>query len=464
MKNKNDNFPGCIGEIESVIGYVFRDKSLLTQAFTRTSFCNEAKQRGEALQSNEVLEFVGDSVLSVAIITFLMQTHAERCAHGIHTQLNEGDFSNIKSKLSDKKNLSECIKALGLEKHLRLGEGDKKLGIESEPSVMEDLFESIIGAVYLDSERDISVIMRVVSRMLDVSLYAVKNPPMQSTKNALQEFCADKRRRLPAPIYKTLGEEGPDHKKIYERGVYIGERLVASAKGKNLKLADTAAAEIALGILVKEEKVAAEKVEAEKAKAAEPTESKKKKAEPMKKAEPKPKAKSTAQKKPEAEGTEQSKTPAAKNAAQKKTAAKSPDAKRSTAKVDAQEKQSTKNSANSGKKQTNVSKAAEPTVKPIIVKTVKNATQGGTSAAAKLKTHATKSKVATPTFKDLGESREGAKTVYRVECIFMGKSAVGTGATRPEAKENAADKILGTLTPKKPAAKPVKKAKKGKKI
>ena len=242
-KERQDFFPTHIPAIEKIIGYTFRDKSLITQAFTRTSFCNE---NGGEYQSNEVLEFIGDSVLSVSIITFLMDMHAERYEHGIKTVFDEGDFSNIKSKLSDKKNLSECITSLGLEKYLRMGEGDKKLGIEKEPSVKEDLFESIIGATYIDCGRNIATVMKVVSRMLDVSIYAVKNPPTQSAKNALQEFCADKKRKLPPPAYKTLSEEGPDHRKTYERGVYIGDRLVASGKGKNLKLADAAAADAAL--------------------------------------------------------------------------------------------------------------------------------------------------------------------------------------------------------------------------
>ena len=103
-QEKKDIFPTCLPEIEKIIGYTFRDKSLITQAFTRTSFCNE---NGGAYQSNEVLEFIGDSVLSVSIITFLMDMHAERYEHGIRTVFGEGDFSNIKSKLSDKKNLSE---------------------------------------------------------------------------------------------------------------------------------------------------------------------------------------------------------------------------------------------------------------------------------------------------------------------------------------------------------------------
>ena len=192
------DFDKSVGEIEKIIGYTFKDKSLLRQAFTRTSYCNEHKSvDGVRLQSNEVLEFFGDGVLSVAIISFMLRQCTERYAHGIKTDLTEGDFSNIKSKLSDKKNLSARAMALGLGKYLNMGEGDAKLGIEKEPSVMEDLFESIIGAIYVDCGMSIPTVMRVVEKMLDVGEYISKTPPIQSAKNALQEWCADKKRRLP---------------------------------------------------------------------------------------------------------------------------------------------------------------------------------------------------------------------------------------------------------------------------
>ena len=159
-------FAKAIPEIERVIGYKFKDKTLLTQAFTRTSFCNEA--HGD-YQSNEVLEFLGDSVLSCAIITRLVCDLAQRYEYGIKTKLGEGDFTNIKSRLSDKSNLSRSMARLGLQKHLIMGEGDAKLGIENEPSVMEDLFESIIGAIYLDSGMSVSTAAGCVERMLDIS-------------------------------------------------------------------------------------------------------------------------------------------------------------------------------------------------------------------------------------------------------------------------------------------------------
>lgn len=257
-ENKMD-FQKHVPTIEKKINYVFRDKSLLKQAFTRSSYCNEKNYKGrENYSSNEVLEFFGDSVLSTAIISLLLEEKTRRYPHGIQTELNEGDLSNIRSKLSDKRNLSRCTSQLGLQKYLLLGEGDSKLMISEEASVMEDLFESIIGAVYIDSSMDIKTVIRVVSGMLDISEYSNGEAPIQSYKNALQEWCADKSRRLPPPVYKTISEEGPDHKKVYERGCYIGEKLYGVGKGKNQKLADTAAAEAALAKLKGEETPKAE--------------------------------------------------------------------------------------------------------------------------------------------------------------------------------------------------------------
>ena len=255
-------FAKAIPDIERAIGYKFKDKSLLTQAFTRTSFCNEAHGN---YQSNEVLEFLGDSVLSCAIITRLVCDLAQRYEHGIRTKLGEGDFTNIKSHLSDKSNLSRSMAHLGLEKYLIMGEGDSKLGIESEPSVMEDLFESIIGAIYLDSGMSIDAAIKSVEKMLDISEYTAGNAAKKSAKNALQEWCADKARRLPAPRYETESETGPDHKKTYVRVCYIGDRLVGRGEGKNFKIADSMAAENALSTLmekaVKSEKTVPTKVE-----------------------------------------------------------------------------------------------------------------------------------------------------------------------------------------------------------
>ena len=241
------DFDKNIPEIEGIVGYTFTDKSLLRQAFTRSSYCNEAPA-GIKLQSNEVLEFFGDSALSLGIVTYLINEKTARYTYGVRTELKEGDFSNIRSKLSDKKNLAENVKRLGLEKFLLLGEGDEKLGIRHEISVMEDLFESIIGAIYIDSEFSVNAVMKSVGLMLDITHYLNSETPapIQSYKNALQEWCQNKKRRLPTPRYEKLEESGPDHSKTYTCACIIGDTVMGVGNGKNLKLAEAAAAEAAL--------------------------------------------------------------------------------------------------------------------------------------------------------------------------------------------------------------------------
>ena len=249
------NFNKNIEHIEKVLGYTFKDKSLLTQAFTRASFCNENHNGKIKYTSNEVLEFFGDSILSTAIVSLLLKGKTKRYEYGILTELNEGDFSTIRSNLSDKKNLSATTKALGLEKYLLMSRGDEKLDIGKEPSVMEDLYESIIGAIYIDSGMDLATVISVVEKTLDVSSYVSDaNTPKKNAKNLLQEWCDDKKHRLPHPEYKVLSAVGPDNKKTYECGVYIGEKLYGKGTGKNQKLAEAEAAKIALDLLTAEAK------------------------------------------------------------------------------------------------------------------------------------------------------------------------------------------------------------------
>lgn len=392
---KKDGFTAAIGSIERKIGYTFRDKSLCRQAFTRSSWCNEHPDEG--FQSNEVLEFFGDSVLSVAIISFLLSESTERCERGIKTALGEGDFSNIKSKLSDKTNLSASTAKLGLEEYLLVGEGDAKLGIKSEPSVMEDLFESIIGAVYIDSDKDLKMVTKVVTNMLDMSVYSDSSAASVSPKNALQEWCADKKRRLPPPVYKTVSESGPDHKKEYERGVYVGERLLATAKGKNLKTADSLAAKEALSILMSESK------------------GQKAQAEPASRSSEKPVAT-----KPEAK-SKKAQTEAAPRAG----------GKPSTARPEA-----------------NAERASKSVAAPVLaisedgVKGEKKKPTKSLSASARLRAEATKRSVAGPVFRDLGLIAEDE---HCVECSFLGQRAIASAPTRAEAKERAAENIRDAL-------------------
>lgn len=252
-------FEKSIPRIEEVLGYTFRDKALLRQAFTRESFCNEERQMGRAAASNEVLEFCGDSVLSAAIVTIL----AERCARrdrkaGLLSELSEGDFSIIKSNLTNKSMLGERMKGAGLAAYMRIGMGDRVKKIWEEPSVREDLFESIIGAIWFDCGGDMGTVIRVLQPLLDVDEYLKKGSShtSPSPKNAVQEWCDSRAHRGATFVYEKTGERGPDHDKHYEVTCRIttkdGRVFVGRGEGRSTKRAEIEAAADVLRLLEQE--------------------------------------------------------------------------------------------------------------------------------------------------------------------------------------------------------------------
>lgn len=243
-----------IEHVEKTLGYTFRDKSLLVQAFVRSSFCNE--RDGARLQSNEVLEFFGDSVLSAVLVSIFIRDFAKRDAFGIRTDYGEGELSTLKSNLSDKKNLSRSMRELGLAEYLLMGNGDKKEAIGAQASVMEDLYESLLGAVYIDCDKDMQTMIRVVERTLDTSVFLHRCAPQKSYKNLLQEYCQEKTRRLPLPTYEVLRKEGPEHDSRVLCACLVGGKMLGQGWGKNEKEAENAAAGVALQSLREEAEIA----------------------------------------------------------------------------------------------------------------------------------------------------------------------------------------------------------------
>lgn len=203
--------------IEDKIGYTFHNKALLRQAFTRSSYVNERAQGRipSDTQSNEVLEFFGDSLLSAALAYLLLQRYATLGEHGLETALGEADFSIIKSNMSDKRALAAAIRRLGINRFLRLSRGDENQNVLAQDSPNEDLFESIVAAVALDSGMDFPTVVEVVKRLDDVERLltrrgngaAVKNP-----KSAVKEYC--EKHRIPY-TYDLIGSEGPEHAKTF---------------------------------------------------------------------------------------------------------------------------------------------------------------------------------------------------------------------------------------------------------
>ena len=160
LDNKDLNF------IQDQIGYTFRNTDLLQQAFVRKSY--SAENGG---QNNEVLEFIGDKVLDLMVVRLLTEkygiiTDSEKYRE-YSSRYDEGELTEIKSSLVEKKTLAQRMRELGFAKYLIMGRGDELQKVDREQSVQEDLFEAIIGAVALDSGWDMRAMQDTVEIMLN---------------------------------------------------------------------------------------------------------------------------------------------------------------------------------------------------------------------------------------------------------------------------------------------------------
>lgn len=156
-----------LNKIEALIGYEFDEPMLLQQAFIRRSYSQE-----HGGKNNEVLELIGDSALSNAVIKKLAEYYGAFTNNGeFATRYQEGKLSKFKEKLVESSMLAHRIDQLGLADYLIMGKGDINKNVQDEESVKEDLFEAIIGAVALDCDWNIETIQDVVETMLDIEYY-----------------------------------------------------------------------------------------------------------------------------------------------------------------------------------------------------------------------------------------------------------------------------------------------------
>lgn len=223
--------------IEQTIGYQFKDRQLISQAFTRSSYHYEHTEE----QSNEVMEFVGDSVLSLLVVDNLLDRYTDKDGSGLYSCLNEGDFSSIRSFMVNKSFLAKKMKKLELHQFLRMSLGDEKQGIDNSISVLEDLFESIVGAVYLDTGRNLSKTKKIIIPLLEIDneLDEYDGKIKISYKNLVQEWCA--KYGYDRPVYKNCQTNDG-----FISTCYIKEQGVeGKGKGRNVKDAEKEAAEIA---------------------------------------------------------------------------------------------------------------------------------------------------------------------------------------------------------------------------
>ena len=226
-------------EVEKKIGYEFKQPELLEQALTHSSYAHE--HLPEKIKDNEILEFLGDAVLGLALSDYLRLTYPE---------LGEGQLSKLRSAVVSTNSLSTLARKLKLDKNIRLGKGEEKNGGRKKKSILADTFEAVTGAIYIDSDFETvrTVLQNIVVKhfkKLPRSSFLINN-----FKSALQEYFNQK--SLPAPTYRTITEEGPEHEKIFTVEVSSGDKVLARAQGHSKKSAEQKAAQKALKKIVKQ--------------------------------------------------------------------------------------------------------------------------------------------------------------------------------------------------------------------
>ena len=214
-------------ELEAVLGYRFIDRELLAQALRHPSWCNE--QGDPRPEDNERLEFLGDAVLDLVVSHRVMVRYPK--AH-------EGDLSVTRQQLVSEAALSEVAGELGLGQFIFLGKGEEKSGGRVKPKILADMFEALIGAVYLDG--GYGAAWDMVDRVLGAKIASVELKNFYDFKTRLQETA---QARLKAtPTYHVVQELGPDHDKRFVVAVTIGDDEWARAVGKSKKEAEQMAA------------------------------------------------------------------------------------------------------------------------------------------------------------------------------------------------------------------------------
>lgn len=221
--------------LELTIKIIFKDKNLLNNVFIHRSYLNEHK--GSSLKSNERLEFLGDSVLSLITSVYLFKNYPN---------LREGDYTEIKSAIVKMDSLAEAAKKINLSKYLLLSKGEEKGAGRTNNNILADCFEALIAAIFLDQNFEAAYLFVVNFLFKDKLDYLLKNNLYLSAKSKLQELIQGKYKMTPG--YKVLEEKGPEHKRTFKIGVYFNNKKLGEGIAPSKKEAEEEAAKEALKI------------------------------------------------------------------------------------------------------------------------------------------------------------------------------------------------------------------------
>ena len=222
MKNEAN-----LRKLQEELGYRFKDPALLVRSLTHVSY---ERQKSEG--HNEVLEFLGDAVLDLAVSDLLMQKNPEK---------PEGVLSKMRAALVNATALAEKAANLDLGSLMRIGKGEELSGGRSKPSILAGAFEAVLGAIYRDGGYQPA--QQVVERYFGADVTA-KRLGQHDYKTRLQEI-SQMLFRAP-PVYQVVSETGPDHEKFFVTEITVGGNVLGKGEGRSKKQSEQAAAKKAL--------------------------------------------------------------------------------------------------------------------------------------------------------------------------------------------------------------------------
>ena len=227
-----------IKDLETAIGYRFKNITLLQNALTHSSYANERWH--DSLKSNERLEFLGDSILGMVVAEYLYRNFPDR---------PEGELTRMRADMVCETSLALVANKLDLGSHLLLGHGEEQGGGRTRPSILADAVESVIAAAFLDGGFEAAE--RIIKQFILVEV-PVTRLHNRDYKTMLQELVQQKKNQVLS--YALVGESGPDHDKNFLVEVRLNGNVVGSGSGRSKKRAEQDAARNAVEQLFPQEK------------------------------------------------------------------------------------------------------------------------------------------------------------------------------------------------------------------
>ena len=225
--------------LETAIGYRFTDKALLRRAMTHSSHSNETGEKNHHLLCNERLEFLGDSVLSIAVSRYLYATYPQE---------GEGVLTNMRKDVVCAEALARYARTIGIGDCLLLGKGEAQTGGYDKENILADAFEALLAAIYLDAgDRAMAIIDALLLPLVEKDLSELISKGIDGDyKTPLQQLVQQTEGDVLE--YVLLRAEGPDHRKTFEVEVRVNSNPCGRGVGTSKRKAEQAAAKAALKV------------------------------------------------------------------------------------------------------------------------------------------------------------------------------------------------------------------------